>query len=70
MWWNSTYDMLKFAFHYREAIDKLTAAKKLRSFELTGEEWDIIEQLQDSLKVSKQYIYPLNVLLIIIYTDR
>ena len=34
--WNSTYKMLKFAYSYREAIDKITGerALKLREYEL------------------------------------
>ena len=34
--WNSTYDMLKFAWTYREAIDKITddQSMKLHEFEL------------------------------------
>ena len=45
--WNSTYDMLKFACTYREAIDKITdeRAMKLREYELKDDEWKIIEEL-------------------------
>ena len=51
--WNSTYNMLKFACTYREAIDKITdeRAMKLREYELKDDEWKIIEELRDSLKV-------------------
>ena len=52
--WNSTYDMLKFAYSYREAIDKITGdrAMKLRDYELLESEWETVKQLQDSLKAS------------------
>ena len=51
--WNSTYDMLKFAYTYREAIDRITGdrAMKLRDFELFESEWETVKQLRDSLKV-------------------
>ena len=51
--WNSTYDMLKFACTYREAINKITddRAMKLREYELKDDEWKIVEELRDSLKV-------------------
>jgi hypothetical protein len=51
--WNSTYDMLKFAYTYREAIDKITGerALKLREYELLESEWETVKQLRDSLKV-------------------
>ena len=51
--WNSTYEMLKFAYLYREAIDKITGerAMKLRDYELLESEWDTVKQLRDSLKV-------------------
>ena len=51
--WNSTYEMLKFAYLYREAIDKITGerALKLRDYELLESEWETVKQLRDSLKV-------------------
>lgn len=51
--WNSTYEMLKFAYQYREAIDKITSdrAMKLREYELLENEWETVKQLRDSLKV-------------------
>lgn len=51
--WNSTYEMLKFAYTYREAIDKITGdrAMKLRDYELLESEWETVKQLRDSLKV-------------------
>ena len=55
--WNSTYDMLKFACTYHEAIDKITddRSMKLREFELKDDEWKIVEELRDTLKVSFHY---------------
>jgi len=52
--WNATFDMLKFAIEYREAIDKITGdlKMKLRRFELTDEEWTFAEQLSKLLKAS------------------
>ena len=52
--WNSTYDMLKFACSYHEAIDRITGdcAMKLRDYELLESEWETVKQLQDSLKAS------------------
>jgi hypothetical protein len=51
--WNSTYDMLKFASAYREPINKITGDRsmKLRQYEIKDEEWTIVEQLRDCLKV-------------------
>lgn len=47
--------MLKFAYMYREAIDKITGdrAMKLRDYELSESEWKTVKELQDSLKVRK-----------------
>ena len=52
--WNSTYDMLKFALEYREAIDVLTTDRLngLRMYELNDTEWIITQQLCDILAVS------------------
>ena len=52
--WNSTYDMLKFAYSYHEAIDRITGdrAMKLRDYELLESEWETVKQLRDSLKAS------------------
>jgi hypothetical protein len=51
--WNSTYDMLKFAYTYREAIDMLTDDRtlKLRDCEMKPEDWEAVKQLRDCLKV-------------------
>jgi len=50
--WNSTYDMLKFALAYRDAIDQVTSERplKLRKYELSESEWLLVEDLQDCLK--------------------
>ena len=52
--WNSTFRMLLFALQYRLAIDALTQDRKLemRKYELSEEEWTIVAQLCDILKVS------------------
>jgi hypothetical protein len=57
--WNSTYEMLKFAYSYREAIDKITGerALKLRDYELLESEWETVKQLRDSLKVRIVHYY-------------
>jgi hypothetical protein len=51
--WNSTHDMLKFAYQYREAIDKITGdqAMKLSEYKLLESEWETIKQHCNSLKV-------------------
>jgi len=51
--WNSTYDMLAFAYNYKDALNKITALRemKLRDYEIEPEEWEVVKQLQDLLKV-------------------
>jgi hypothetical protein len=51
--WNSTYDMLNFAVEYQLAIDNMTGDKttNLRKYELDDEEWKIVQQLRNTLKV-------------------
>jgi hypothetical protein len=58
--WNSTYDMLRFAIEYRQAIESMTSDRKndLRQFELEENEWLIATQLKDVLKVCDM---PLNI---------
>jgi len=53
--WNSTYDMLKFAFSYSEPINKITGERsmKIRQYEIIDQEWTIVEQLRDCLKIFK-----------------
>lgn len=45
--------MLSFALEYRTAIETLTSDRKndLRQFELSEEEWEIVKELSDMLKV-------------------
>jgi hypothetical protein len=52
--WNYTYEMLNFAYDYREAYNEITANcdMKMRAYELSDEEWDIVKQLGSVLKVS------------------
>jgi hypothetical protein len=51
--WNSTYDMLEFALRYQTAIDDIAGNKaaSLRRYELDGKEWEIAQQLCDTLKM-------------------
>ena len=51
--WNSTYDMLKFALEYKEAIKMFTLDLKndLRKFELNDEEWGLVKELSNTLRV-------------------
>ena len=58
--WNSTYDMLKFALEYQEAIDVLTVDRvnDLRMYELSKMEWIIAQQLCDILSVSHSITIP------------
>ena len=51
--WNSTYDMLEFAIKYRKVIDNLTSDCELGlwSYEMDSDEWVIVKQLRDILKV-------------------
>ena len=51
-WGDSTYDMLKIALEYCEAVD-ITANKsvKLHKYELDDEDWEIVKNLLQVLKV-------------------
>jgi hypothetical protein len=51
--WNSTYDMLKFAIMYHEALDTITGDQemKLRQYEMDEDKWEIASQLCKVLKV-------------------
>ena len=51
--WNSTYDMLKFAFEYRAALNTMTANwdMKLCQFELSKKEWAMASELCKALQV-------------------
>ena len=64
--WNSTYDMLKFAFDYSEPINNITSERsmKIRQYELKDHEWTIVEHLRDCLKVRT-----ISILLILLFRD-
>ena len=51
--WNSIYDMLKFMLEYKKAIKMFTSDLKndLRKFELNNEEWGLVKELSDTLRV-------------------
>ena len=51
--WNSTFDMLDFALTYRLPIDSITSNRELNlcKYELQDDEWDLAENLWDTLKV-------------------
>ena len=55
--WNSTYDMLKFALAYHDAIDKATSehSLKLHKYEMSENEWELVMQLQNCLKVHDSF---------------
>ena len=52
--WNTTYNMLDFAYQYKKAINKITDIQdmKLYLYELEAHEWEVVQQLRDLLKVS------------------
>lgn len=51
--WNSTFDLLRYALSHRKAIDTMNQHRdlELRKFELKNEEWKLMQQLHDVLKV-------------------
>ena len=51
--WNYTYEMLSFAYTYRGAYNELTSNRemKMRKYEIEDQEWEIVKQLADVLKV-------------------
>jgi hypothetical protein len=53
--WNSTYDMLDFALDHKVPLSAMTseASNKLRTYELSEEEWGYVEELREVLKVSQ-----------------
>ena len=57
--WNSTYDMLKFAFTYSEPINNITGDRSMKicQYKLVDHEWTIVERLQDCLKVQTYFFY-------------
>ncbi|SRR6266851_4185980 len=56
--WNATYNMLNFAYEYKDAINQITDRRdmKLRDYEIKPQEWDIIKQLWDVLGVCPSII--------------
>ena len=63
--WNSTYDMLKMALEYHIAIDDITANKtlKLRKYKLDNDDWEILSDLIQVLKVSLYFVHGWQILL-------
>jgi len=57
--WNSTYDMLDYVLSHQQAVDTMTQCREmgLRAFELTDDEWVILEELRDVLKARVCYVY-------------
>jgi len=49
--WNSMYNMLVFALEYCEAIDRISGDRDMWKYELSEEEWSVIQQLCDVLAV-------------------
>jgi len=43
--------MLVFALEYREAIDQISGDRDMRKYELSDEEWGLVQQLCDVLSV-------------------
>ena len=60
--WNSTFDMLSFALEYRAVIDAMTADKnlKFRAFKLEDEEWLIVKDLVNVLRVITRCLSPID----------
>ena len=54
--WNSTLGLLDYALKHRRAVDLVTQRRELglRKYELTDNEWEIVEQLRNVLKVRKK----------------
>jgi hypothetical protein len=57
--WNSTFTMLDFAVAYRKVLDLLSGdrANGLRELELKEDEWRIVMQLHDVLKVKALFVH-------------
>ena len=52
--WNSTYEMLSFAYTYRDTYNEITSNRdmKMRKYELLDSDWKIINDLASVLKVN------------------
>lgn len=57
--WNSTFDMVKLALSYRDAIDKITSERslKLRKYELGENGWELVKQVRDCLRVCDRWLW-------------
>jgi hypothetical protein len=55
--WNYTYEMLSFAYAYREAFNELTSNRdmKMRKYELSDADWKIVNDLASVLKASRSF---------------
>jgi hypothetical protein len=62
--WNSTYDMLNFALEYKEGIKMLTSdlMNGLRKYELDEEEWFLVKELANTLKVTFSHSHIVTIL--------
>lgn len=65
--WNSTFDMLKMVLEYHLVIDDITANRvlKLRKYELDDNNWKIISDLIQVLKVCLIFVFLKCVVLIV-----
>jgi hypothetical protein len=59
--WNSTFNMLIFALQYREAIDEISVDREMRKYELSDEEWKLVQQLCSILAVRCAAHWPIPV---------
>jgi len=52
--WIYTYEMLNFAYTYRDAYNELSSNHdmKMRKYEIEDHKWEIVKQLAEVLKVS------------------
>lgn len=51
--WNSTYEMLDFAYRYRQPYNEICSNRdmRMRQYELSNDEWKIVKDLSTVLKV-------------------
>lgn len=61
--WNYMYEMLSFAYAYRGVYNELTANRdmKMRRYEVEDDEWEIVRQLAEVLKVRESFFRSENV---------
>jgi hypothetical protein len=57
---NSTFDMLDSAIRFKAAVKDITSKQdnNLRDYELSRDEWAMLEELRDALKVSRIFAQP------------